>query len=49
MEFGDSEFDDHEKEDQIDEENEEAEVLSGVVNNEVMKLREVIERLKRNN
>ena len=49
MEFGDSEFDGHEKEDQIDEENKKEEVLSGVVNNDAMKLREEIERIKREN
>ena len=52
MESGDSEVDDpeeEEEEEQIDEENEEEEVSSGVVNDEVMKLRGEIERLKEEN
>ncbi|XP_057483706.1 protein NETWORKED 3A-like [Actinidia eriantha] len=52
MESGDSEVDDpeeEEEEEQIDEENEEEEGSSGVVNDEVMKLRGEIERLKEEN
>ncbi|PSS06435.1 Protein NETWORKED 3A like [Actinidia chinensis var. chinensis] len=53
MESGDSEVDDPEEREeeggQINEESEEEEVSSGVVNNEVMRLREEVERLKEEN